>query len=402
MKVTSRVSCLSVALVLAMAMPSPVVADEGNWYSNGKLLFDTRLRLEQVDDDALAQDASALTLRTRLGWQSAPLNGWYVLAELEDVRALIEDYNSTANGEVARPVVVDPEGSEWNQAYLGWKGSDGNQFALGRQRLAMDNHRFIGNVGWRQNEQTFDALSVAWRLGDNVSFRYAYLDQAHRIFGNGHPNPIAAEQDLDTHLFNLAWTLPFGSLIGYGYFYDNQDLPATSSKTFGLRFGGKHAIDEQRGWFYSAEYASQSDYADAPDLGDVSYWLAEGGYAYRGHQFRLGFESLGSNGRRALQTPLATLHAFNGWADRFLNTPSAGLDDFYLGVDGPLGPLKYAVRWHQYDANRGSADFGQELNLQLSWAFAPKWNAFIKYAHYDAQDFSVDVDKLWISVEFKL
>ena len=155
-----RAPCLSFAMALTVLMPTSVLAEEGNWISQGKILFDARLRLEQVDDDALADDASALTLRTRLGWQSAPLSGWYVLAEIEDVRALIEDYNSTANGEVTRPLVADPEGSEWNQAYLGWKDDGGNQFALGRQRLALDNHRFIGNVGWRQNEQTFDALSA--------------------------------------------------------------------------------------------------------------------------------------------------------------------------------------------------------------------------------------------------
>ena len=397
-----RAPCLSFAMALTVLMPTSVLAEEGNWISQGKILFDARLRLEQVDDDALADDASALTLRTRLGWQSAPLSGWYVLAEIEDVRALIEDYNSTANGEVTRPLVADPEGSEWNQAYLGWKDDGGNQFALGRQRLALDNHRFIGNVGWRQNEQTFDALSATWKLVEKLTLRYAYLDQAQRIFGNGHPNPLAAEQRLDTHLFNLAWTLPFGSLIGYGYLYDNEDLPTTSTETFGLRLAGTHALDDQRSWFYTAEYASQSDYAEAPDLGEVSYWLAEGGYAHRGHQFRLGFESLGSNGRRAVQTPLATLHAFNGWADRFLTTPGDGLDDLYAGVEGPLGPLKYAFRWHQYQANRGSAELGQELNLQLSWSFAPKWNALLKYAHFYAEEFSADVRKLWLSVEYRL
>ena len=39
-------------------------------------------------------------------------------------------------------------------------------------------------------------------------------------------------------------------------------------------------------------------------------------------EFKLGYEELGSNaGLYGLQTPLATLHAFNGWADKFLVTP---------------------------------------------------------------------------------
>lgn len=400
----SRPTYPGVLLAFACALalyPHDVVAQEGNWITNGKLLLDARLRFEQVDDEALSSNADALTLRTRLGWQTASANGWYVVAEVEDVTSLIDDYNSTANGETRFPVVVDPEDREWNQAFLGWGDADGNQFALGRQRLKFDNTRFIGNVGWRQNEQTFDALSLSWKLNPKLNLRYAYLNQAHRIFGNNHPNQLAAEQDLSTHLINLAWSLPMGSLVGYGYFHENQDLPLSSTQTLGLRLSGKRPMGESDSWFYAAEYASQTDYADAIDAGSVDYLLLEGGVKFSGHALRLGFESLGSNGRRSLQTPLATLHAFNGWVDRFLSTPADGLNDFYVGVDGPLGPLRYAARWHQYDADRGSADFGQELDMQIIWPFHPKWKALAKYAVYDADDFSTDVSKFWLSVEYK-
>jgi len=267
--------------------------------------------------------------------------------------------------------------------------------------LKFDNTRFVGNVGWRQNEQTFDALSVSWKLGDKLNVRYAYLDQAHRIFGNGHPNPLAAEQDLSTHLVNLAWSLPMGRLVGYGYFHENDDLPLSSTQTLGLRFSGKRPMAEADNWFYAAELASQTDYADAPEAGSVEYLLLEGGISVSGHAFRLGFESLGSNGRRSVQTPLATLHAFNGWVDRFLTTPADGLNDFYIGVDGPIGSMRYAARWHQYDADRGSLDYGQEFDAQIVWPFYPKWKALAKYAVYDADDFSTDVSKFWLSVEYK-
>jgi hypothetical protein len=69
------------------------------------------------------------------------------------------NFNSGANGHGARPQVIDPPGIELNQLWLGWKGTRAN-IALGRQRLLFDNQRWVGNSGWRQNEQTFDALAL--------------------------------------------------------------------------------------------------------------------------------------------------------------------------------------------------------------------------------------------------
>src|SRR3546814_19210362 len=52
-----------------------------------------------------------------------------------------------------------------------------------------------------------------------------------------------------------------------------------------------------------------------------------------------GYELLGSDGGAtgiaggfAFQTPFATLHKFNGWADKFLTTPGTGIQDYYAGV----------------------------------------------------------------------
>jgi hypothetical protein len=392
------------ALLCALCLVAPAHPQSTHPLADGSLLFDSRLRLEQVEDDAFARDASALTWRNRLGFRTAPVAGWYALVEVEDVQALIDDYNDTANGQTNRPLVADPEGSEWNQVHLGWQHANGHGLVLGRQRLSLDNHRFIGNVGWRQNEQTFDAVAASLRVGADWSLRYAWLDEVHRIFGNNHPNPLAAEQDLDTHAFNLAGKLAGHPVVGYGYWYDNQDLPLTSTRTLGLRLSNPVAPKDSgsgRHWLYTLEYANQSDYAQAPDSGSVDYWLLEAGIMLEQHALRAGVESLGSNGRRAVQTPLATLHAFNGWADRFLVTPGAGLEDLYIGADGPIGPLRYGLRWHDFRAQRGSADYGSELDAQLGWAFQKGWNAQLKYARYQSDGFASDQSKLWLSLEYR-
>jgi hypothetical protein len=392
-----RPTRLALGLALAcMAMP----AAAGDFFRDGKLLLDARLRFEQVDDAAFARDAEALTLRTRLGWRSGSVHGLFAVLEAEDVRALVERYNSTANGRTQYPVVVDPDGSEWNQAYLGWSSGRGTDVAAGRQRLAYDNQRHIGNVGWRQNEQTFDALSVAQKVGERGMVRYAWLDRVHRVFGDRHPNPLQAEHDLDAHLLNLGWTFPVGAVSGYSYHVENEDIAAASTRTHGARLAGQRG-EPARQWLYAAEVATQSGWRDAPSTGSVGYLHLEGGVRMNGHALRLGTEQLGSNGRRAFQTPLATGHAFNGWADRFLATPINGLDDRYVKVDGPIGKLRYLAAYHVFQAERGGADYGRELNAQLSWAFAPKWNALVKLADYRSDDFGSDQRKLWLQVEYR-
>ncbi len=49
-----------------------------------------------------------------------------------------------------------------------------------------DNARFIGNVGFRQNEQTFDALRVGTTYLPDTDIGYTYLEEVHRIFGRDH------------------------------------------------------------------------------------------------------------------------------------------------------------------------------------------------------------------------
>ena len=85
---------------------------------------------------------------------------------------------------------------------------------------------------------------------------------------------------------------------------------------------------------------------------DLAQWLEEdlidvlvagGGYQQVG--FRVGWERLsGSEREGQFQTPLATLHAFNGWADKFLSTPVNGIEDLYFRVRWPGRPAALAAR----------------------------------------------------------
>ncbi|MEO7200830.1 MAG: alginate export family protein [Dokdonella sp.] len=391
---------LSVALVAtgACALPTPTLAAEAE---QSGVVVDLRYRYEGVDDAAFAKNADANTLRLRLGYRWVFAPGWQLYVEGAHTEGLFgEHYNSSANGKTQYPLVVDPQSSELNQAFVAWKG-DSAAATLGRQRLMLDNQRFFGNSGWRQNEQTFDALALAYQFADaGPSLRYFYLDRVLRIFGHDNPNPLLREWDLNGHLFNLNQKLPLGSLTGYAYLVENRSMVNLSTSTFGARWTGAQAFaDNSLGW--TVEYAKQADWANNPQDQSASYWLLEPVWNWRGLSFKAGWEVLGGNGRYGFSTPYATLHAFNGWADRFGNTPVNGLDDRYLGVSGKLGKAQWVTTWHDFRADRGGDSYGHEFDASLSMPLHKQVTGLLKYADYRSDGFSSDVRKLMASVEYK-
>jgi hypothetical protein len=66
-----------------------------------------------------------------------------------------------------------------NQVFL-----DGYGFKLGRQKIIFDNARFVGDVGWRQNDQTFDAISYSnGKLVKDLTVTLDYVSKINPITG---------------------------------------------------------------------------------------------------------------------------------------------------------------------------------------------------------------------------
>lgn len=363
--------------------------------------FEARMRNEQVNDDLFAKNADATTLRIRLGFRTLSYHGLSAYIEGESTGHLFgADYNNTANGHTTFPTVADPDNTELNQFYLNFAPSDATRVTLGRQRLQYDNQRFIGNSGWRQNEQTFDALDAQHKFGNGLTVRYSYLDGVQRVFGDDNPTPHLGDWNLSAHLLSVSHALGPGTLTGYGHFIENKTLPTTSHRNLGLRYTAKHDAPDALGWQATAEFARQDDYADGSPLIGANYTLLEGALIWRGNTFKAGHEVMGGDGHYAFQTPLASLHAFDGWADRFLTTPVNGLEDNYLGWNRKFGKFTATLVWHDFRADHGSLHYGQEWDASLGWAFAPHWTALAKLADYTAKDIGADVGKTWLSLEY--
>ncbi|NQD95645.1 hypothetical protein HP532_23600, partial [Pseudomonas sp. CrR25] len=355
-----KLSLLSLAIAgTTFSHAAFAVEDFSNLFTQGKLILDARYRYEHVDQDNALKHANAQTLRTRVGFQSGKWYGLSTLIEADNVSRLGDaSYNSTRNGQSDYAVVADPDGSEINQALLRYDHTLGNA-VLGRQRINLDNQRFVGGVAWRQNEQTYDGVLGQLKPLDGLTLTYAYIDNINSIFGPGDnrfdtaANPANIEGH--SHLANAQYVLmPQLTVTAYQYLLglDNLAGASQSSKTSGVRLNGAVA-----GVSYALEYAQQKDYADNPLELDSDYYLVELGYSLQGVTLKGGYEVLGGEdgpGNRAFQTPLATKHAFQGWADIFLLTPAAGVEDAYFGVTAPLLGGSLQAWYHDFRAEQDS------------------------------------------------
>ena len=393
----------SVLLLPLLCLPALADAQSGSIIEP---TWNLRLRHEQIDDDGFVHTARADTLRLRAGLRFAFGDGWSALLEGEGVAAFGDHYNSGANGNTQYPAVIDPEGAELNQAWLGWR-NDTVALTMGRQRILLDNQRWVGNVGWRQNEQTFDALAFEWKPTAALALTYDWLDRVHRVSGDRARDGLARERDLDTHLFNVGYKSGAQNLGGYAYLHRDRDVPGASTATYGLRWTGDH-IRDGNGWGWTLEAARQRDHGNNPLHFAHDYWLAEPAFTVRNTTFKVGWEHLGGNGKHALQTPLATLHAFDGWADKFAATPAGGLEDRYLSAGGKFGRVKdgkfaWTVAYHDFRADTaaaGSAGYGREWDASLGFPLAKRMQALVKLADYRSDGYARDTRKLWVQLEW--
>jgi hypothetical protein len=391
------------ATVSAFACASPAMAKPGDPVTIGEgvtldPILEAMLRYEHVDQANIANEADAVTLRARFGAELKS-GGFSLLAEGEGTVALADDYNDTlpGNGAEPFPTVPDPENIELNRLQASYM-QDGSGITVGRQRIILDNARFVGNVGWRQNEQTYDAVRGQLKLG-KFKFDATYAISQRTVFGYHSPNE---HFDGDLVLLNAGADLKAIKLTAFAYLIDYDTRLAFSSQTYGLRGTGSFKLGEGLTAEFAASIATQSDLGANPTSYTAEYLNLEAGAGIKDLSLKLGYEELGSDGGvAAFQTPLATLHAFNGWADLFLTTPAAGLRDYYLsgGYKFPkvkaLPGLNLQLAYHKFENDTAGADLGSEWDASLGFRVG-KVNLLAKYADYDADTFGADTKKFWL------
>ena len=395
------VSTLSAVAAAAFAATTAQPASAGLLEAarDTKPAFNVRYRMETVDQDGVEDNARASTARARLSWIMPATDGFSAGIEGDYVFLVGDErYNSTNNGRTEFPVVADPTGFDLNQAYLRYR-DDSLTVTMGRQRIVHAGQRFVGGVAWRQNEQTFDALRVQ-SSHDKASIDYSYVANVNRIFG---PDDGAQPADWEgnSHLFRVevkpAEGHAFGSFV-YLMDFENDNGPANANRTYGIDYSASFGA-----FGLSASFAQQSDWADNPRSYDAAYYSLEASLKGGPVTYTAGYEILGSDeGAASFRTPTATLHKFQGWTDKLLATPPAGIKDFYLKAATKVGPAAFAVALHDFKAAEGGADYGREVDISVSCPLGEKLGLLFKLAHYTADQHATDTTKGWFVVTYRL
>jgi hypothetical protein len=360
-----------------------------------------------------------VTLRVRAGGEIGRKIGkgrLSMLGEVEGTLALDDSYNAFpfgASSEQRRPtypVVPDPESIDLNRLQIQY-ASKGLTVTVGRQRINLDDQRFVGSVAWRQNEQTFDAVRGEAKLGP-VMIDATYALSQRTIFGSEAGE--RAEMGGDFVLLGAGVKRGPVTVKGFAYLldYDETFALASSSQTYGVRAAATLSVAKGVKLGLTGSYARQSDYGRNPHKYSADYVLAEVSVDTAGFRLTGGYELLGSDAGAnvAMQTPMATLHKFNGWADKFLTTPTTGLQDGYGGVGyswpklGGMGPLALSFTYHRFDSDRGSIHYGDEYDAQATLKLNTHLTALVKYADFQQGDLPAyrDTRKIWAQIDYAL
>jgi hypothetical protein len=398
---------LATAALLAVA--GPACADPIKL----KPLIDLRVRYENDDQKGLAQqESAALTARLRAGL-AASSGAWTATVIGQGNVALVDHYYDGLEGAATRPLINDPQNVALYVGQIQYH-SKALTVTAGRQRINLDDERFVGIANFRQNGQTFDAVRTEWTPIKGLKADVSYVWGVRTIWGiDGHGARQQAVSG-DNILANLSYATPLGTVTGFAYLVDQDEAAVQgfrlSSQTYGARIVGSRPLAKGVKLSWQASYAGQSDYHHNPNNYHANYYLVDAGLDVKAWKFGAGYEVLGADKGVALtsfQTPLATLFKFQGWADKFLTTPPNGVRDLYGSVGygvkkiGPAQGVTLQAIYHRFDSDRLSQHEGNELDLLASAKFG-KTLLSVRYADYKAKTFATDTRKVWLQLDWIL
>lgn len=418
-----KITMSAVALTAIMGSFSSVSAADGiNILDDLKVDGQIRPRYEMVDDgNSGTANANAYTARTKLKVTGNlldvdGLSASVGIISVNNFGSHEYNWNGTSynDGSKNYATVMDPQAAMISNAEINYKVGD-TLLHAGRGQVNLDNQRFIGTVGWRQFERSYDTVFVANNSIKNLSVLAAWV--------YGYQGVSEGETiDTNTVLLHAAYTvMPELKITAYDY------MIANTHDTYGLALTGKVKLDAVK-LNYRAEYAVQKDasmeiHTQTPTTGkaDASYYNLDLGANVSGILAGINYEflsgSTGTDNKTNFDPTLGTNHKFNGWADKF-----------FVGNSGPIGGLidanvrlgykakgfgKLLAVYHDFTADKKMAtatatsdDLGSEIDVVYVNKI-PGVNGLtgmLKYADYSKgtiTGYTNDVQKFWAQLDYK-
>ena len=372
-----------------------------NILSDAQYSVELRPRYEYVDQDG-KETAKAPTVRTALGmkanlFETEGLNGEIQMINVSNFGS--NGYFPEATSSYA--TIMDPTQTRVTQANISYSAND-TTVIVGRKMVVLDNARFIGNVGWRQMPQTYDLGAVIYNGIENLSLLGAYVTRVHKVDGS--------RMDTGSILLHATYkVMPELTLTAYDYMIEDF------ADQIGIRATGKVDLNGVK-VAYEAEYAVQTDPTQEENSNNVNqdadYYKLGLSTTFDAFTVGVAYELLGEAGSGANEfyTPLATLHAMNGWADVFLKGTgfNVGLEDISLKVGYNAGAMgKVTAIYHSFQSDKdlnGYDDLGSELDIAYKYKINNNIGLLLKYADYSAGDTvfnKSDTTKYWVQLDYK-
>lgn len=379
----------------------------------GKVSLDLRLRALLQEQVGFIDHPYAIAARPRLGYETPEIDGWRFAIEGEDIQTLahhdtrrndIVQFLVFPSAPIQRYSVAERGRSAFTQLQLAKKISD-TTVVVGRQRLLLDNGRFVGDNPWELNLQTLDAATIRSRNVKHITLTYSYIWQR---------NNSSSGTKLKTHLVNASYDrwkpatiVAYAYLLEYPNFREHYD-------TIGGHCFGSQALSASLHLTYRFEYASQRQYHRSPFLmpaptDKYRYRMAELGLSGGVGAITLGCEEMSRGRGSSFITPLANHHDFGGWAGEGYLYSWAGKRDIYLKSTASLrgwGNLQATLHYFEIPDRRvkitglDNRHLGTELDCQFSRTLGKHVIAAAKVADFNGYNDIFDVRKLWLQLDY--
>ncbi|MEY2336465.1 alginate export family protein [Acidithiobacillus ferrianus] len=362
--------------------------------SKGSYILQFRPRYEFVQQPGL-DEAQAFTIRTMLALSSHQEYGLIGYVQFINVSSLLNHYNSLLNGKTQYSIIPDPEETGVNQFYIQYTGWRGIKARVGRQEIVLNDRRFVGNANFFQTPQSFDAVSLHYSVDKHIRLFGAYIWRIKNIL-----NQLEASKTFLAQASFVPNTFLHADF--FGYWYGNQSktmipgaaaclLPgvqACNDQIIGIRVAGNIPLTRSYRIQYDGSYAKQLPYDRGSPLVNSSYVHGGVGLSWRNLGIHADYMVMGANknGTYGFQTPLATKHLFNGWADVFLTTPKEGLKSLYFTAKAQWMNTKFLARYYSFDSSYHSMYYGHEVDLSAIHRIDSVWLFGAQYADFISAD----------------
>ncbi len=381
-----------------------------------------RPRYEYVDvKDSGLEVANALTTRIKIGTKINnvfQLKGLSAQLEAIDVSALVDNFDPE---KPKYEKVLDPPNTRLTQAYVAYTINKTTLF-FGRKYVAIDDHRFIGTVDWRQMPQSFGVVGIHDNTIKGLNILLAGIYERKGIIDDLNTDWHADKMPI---IIDISYkVIPPVRVKAFAY------LITDVHNTYGVKADGKINISNGMTFSYLGEYAVQRDPYETdnltkkPDI-DTSYYRVSGNLSYNmgaigGFFGGIEYTHFGdkNNKQYGFSTPLATLHKFEGWSDVLLKGAADGYDYGMNEVKVSAGykhPTfgKFVIAYLNFEADKNQPNIGDKIGSEWDFAYSKKFGKYfsvlLKGAIYNADNGYIsrgvrygtkDTTKYWVQLNF--